>query len=158
MSDAYLDIETSFERRITVVGLYRKDRGLKQLVGNRITPEAITDFLDGTTCLLTYNGHRFDLPVIKDALGLDLRALFPCRDLMQDCWRRNLFGGFKAVEKKLGIARKTEGVDGMMAMRLWAKYVDADDGESLDLLLLYNREDVENLAALQKILDDLPAG
>ena len=152
-SRAYLDIETSFDGRITVVGIHRGDRGLLQLVGRNISSEAILEFLDGATELLTYNGHRFDLPVIKHAIDLDLRALFPCRDLMYDCWRRKLFGGLKGVERELGIGRETEGVDGIMAMKLWEKYVDLDDEDALKLLLHYNREDVENLAVLRERLD-----
>jgi len=72
---------------------------------------------------------------------------------MHDCWRRKLFGGFKGVEKQLGISRTTEGVDGLAAMKLWDTYVELDDTEALNLLLLYNREDVENLAVLRQRLD-----
>jgi uncharacterized protein YprB with RNaseH-like and TPR domain len=46
----------------------------------------------------------------------------------------------------------------MMAMRLWAKYTEADDREALDLLLRYNREDVANLAVVRGILDSYPFG
>jgi len=154
-SMAYLDIETSYQQRITIVGIYREDKGTLQLVGRDVTSEAILAFLEGASLLLTYNGHRFDLPVIKDALGLDLRTLFPCRDLMHDCWRRKLKGGLKKVEKQLGIGRATEGVDGRMAMQLWAKYIEDDDEDALKLLLHYNREDIENLAVLRRILENL---
>ncbi len=153
MVRAYLDIETAFDERLTIVGIYREDRGLLQLVGRQITTEAILEFLSGVTQLHTYNGHRFDLPVIKQILGLDLRACFPCRDLMHDCWRLKLFGGFKEVEKQLGIGRTTEGMDGLAAMELWKQYLERDDDEALKLLLLYNREDVENLAVLRERLD-----
>jgi len=155
MDRAYLDIETAFDGRITVVGIYRPDRGTVQLVGRDATPKAIMAFLDGASCLLTYNGHRFDLPRIKDELGLDLRALFPCRDLMFDCWRLGLKGGFKKVEERLGVARETRGVDGIMAMRLWEKYVDLDDTEALALLLAYNREDCENMPRVLERLEML---
>jgi uncharacterized protein YprB with RNaseH-like and TPR domain len=154
MDRAYLDIETAFDGRITVVGIHRPDRGTIQLVGRDATPAAIMAFLDGSSCLLTYNGHRFDLPRIKDELSLDLRALFPCRDLMFDCWRLGLKGGFKKVEERLGVGRGTAGVDGMMAMRLWEKYVDLDDAEALALLLAYNRDDCENMP---KVLERLEA-
>jgi uncharacterized protein YprB with RNaseH-like and TPR domain len=156
--NAYLDIETAFDGRITIIGILRDGRELVQLVGKDATPEAVLAYLEGCSCLHTYNGHRFDLPVIKSRIGLDLRARFNCRDLMLDCWRHGLYGGFKGVEKKLGIARSTTGVDGMMAMQLWAKYTDSFDRESLDLLLRYNREDVENLAVLREILDRFPYG
>ncbi len=154
MADAYLDIETAYDGSLTVVGIYREDSGLLQLVGRQITSGAILGFLAGAKTLYTYNGHRFDLPRIKDELGLDLRAVMDSRDLMHDCWRRNLRGGLKKVEMRLGISRRTEGVDGMDAMRLWSMYLDLDDAAALKLLLDYNREDVENLAELRRRLSD----
>lgn len=152
---SYLDIETAWDGRITIIGMLREDRGLRQLVGRDVTADAVTDFLDGSGPLHTYNGHSFDLPRIKGALRLDLRRRYACRDLMRDCWRLKLFGGFKKVEERLGIARETAGVDGIAAMRLWDRYVEADDRDALDLLLRYNREDVENLAVLREKLEAL---
>ncbi|MEK7764915.1 MAG: ribonuclease H-like domain-containing protein [bacterium] len=154
---AFLDIETAFDGRLTIVGILRADRGLLQLVGRDITPERVLEFLDGTALLHTYNGHSFDLPRIRAALGVDLRRRFACRDLMRDCWRLNLYGGLKKVERTLGIARATEGVDGMEAMRLWDRYVAADDTDALARLLHYNREDVENLVVLREKLEALSA-
>ena len=163
MALAYLDIETSFDQRITIVGVWRDGsgqqtiggpgEGLIQLVGPAVTAEAVLGALDDVEVLHTYNGHRFDLPVIKEQLGLDLRRRFRCRDLMHDCWKRKLFGGFKGVERQLGISRTTEGVDGWQAMQLWAKYLEQDDADALNLLLAYNREDCENLAKVREILD-----
>jgi hypothetical protein len=152
---AYLDIETAYDGRITLVGIYRADKGTVQFVGGKATPEAIAGFLEGTECLVTYNGHRFDLPRIRAELGLDLRAMFPCRDLMYDCWSLGLKGGFKKVEERLGVARDTRGVDGLMAMALWEKYVDLDDTDALALLLAYNREDVENMPRVLEKLEAL---
>ena len=150
---AYLDIETAYDQSLTVVGIMREDAGMFQLHGRNITAAAITGFLDGIGVLHTYNGHSFDLPRIKNELGLDLRKRHACRDLMRDCWRKKLMGGFKAVERQLGIARATDGVDGMMAMALWERWLEADDAEALKLLLHYNREDVENLALVRAKLD-----
>ena len=155
---AYLDIETSFDGSITMVGMLRPDRGLCQLVGRQVTPDAIMEFLDGVDILHTYNGNGFDLRVIKGNLGLDLRASFRSEDLMHSCHRMGLYGGLKKVEIKLSIPRKSAGLDGMDAMRLWEKYVDVDDTEALDTLLLYNREDVENLVTLRERLASLTPG
>lgn len=163
MAMAYLDIETSFDQRITIVGIWRDGsgqqtlagpgEGMIQLVGPRVTADAIVAALTDVDVLHTYNGHRFDLPVIKGELGLDLRRRFACRDLMHDCWRHKLKGGFKGVERQLGITRETAGVDGWQAMQLWAKYLEHDDQDALDLLLAYNREDCVNLAKVREILD-----
>jgi len=75
------------------------------------------------------------------------------KDLMYECWRRNLYGGLKKVERKLGIARETQGIDGRMAVRLWYDYENNGNTGSLALLLNYNKEDVLNLAVLRKKLN-----
>lgn len=146
---AYLDIETSFDGAITVVGLYAPARGLIQLIGTQISDVAVWQALEGVETICTYNGSRFDLPVIRRRLGLDLCAAFQSLDLMYTCWRHGLFGGLKRVEEQLGISRRVKGIDGMEAMRLWSRYEADDDEEALRVLLSYNREDVMNLPVLE---------
>lgn len=146
---AYLDIETSFGGAITVVGLHTDDRGMIQLIGGKISDLALWQALEGVRTICTYNGNRFDLPVIRRQLGIDLAKEFRSRDLMYDCWRNGLYGGLKRVEGQLGIARRSQGIDGFDAMRLWSRYEDGGDEEALDTLLLYNREDVLNLPVLE---------
>ncbi len=155
MVKAYLDIETSFLGEITVIGLYAEDRGLVQLVGGSITEVALWKALEGIRVICTYNGSRFDLPVIHRHLHLDLRSSFTSHDLMYDCWRRNLYGGLKRVEEQLDIPRQTRGVDGIEAMRLWHRYETARDSGALMTLLEYNREDVLNLETLDLILQGM---
>ena len=152
---AYLDIETSFEGAITVVGLYATDRGLIQLVDPQISDVTVWQALEGVETICTYNGSRFDLPVIRRRLGLDLRAAFQSNDLMYTCWRHGLFGGLKRVEEQLGIPRRSKGIDGMEAMRLWSRYENDTDEEALRALLTYNREDVLNLPVLEGRLMEL---
>jgi uncharacterized protein YprB with RNaseH-like and TPR domain len=48
----------------------------------------------------------------------------------------------------------TAGVDGLVAMRLWASRTRGQDRQALDLLLLYNREDVELLAEVERCLQN----
>lgn len=154
----YLDIETSFEGRITVIGLFRPGLGTVQLVGEDITPGRLLDLLAGVDTLKTYNGDRFDLPVIRQRLGVDLKTLFVHEDIMYRCWRHKLKGGLKAVERQLGLVRETEGVDGMQAMHLWARWRQEGDTAALNQLLRYNQEDVELLAQVEKRLLDREAG
>ncbi len=149
---AYLDIETSFLGEITVIGLYAEDRGFVQLVGGGVSDLALWNVLEGIQVICTYNGSRFDLPVIHRRLQLDLRSAFTTHDLMYDCWRRKLYGGLKRVEEQLDIPRRTRGVDGVEAMRLWHRYETAHDSAALMTLLEYNREDVLNLETLDRIL------
>jgi uncharacterized protein YprB with RNaseH-like and TPR domain len=74
---------------------------------------------------------------------------------MYDCWRHGLFGGLKRVEEQLGIARRSKGIDGWDAMRLWSRYEDGGDREALEILLAYNRDDVLNLPVLESRLSKL---
>jgi len=149
---AFLDIETSYEGQITIIGFYRPGRGTVQLVGEEVTPVNLLDALGDVETIKTYNGDRFDLPVIKQRLGLDLKALFPHYDIMYQCWRHALKGGLKAVERQLGLNRVSEGIDGMMAMQLWAHWRQNGNAEALKRLLRYNQEDVELLAEVERLL------
>jgi len=152
---AYLDIETSFDGMITIVGLHAEDRGMIQLIGGKISDLALWRVLEGVKTICTYNGSRFDLPVIRRRLGLDLLKEFRSHDLMYDCWRLGLFGGLKRVEEQLGISRRSKGIDGFEAMRLWSRFEDGGDEEALETLLTYNRDDVLNLPVLEARLLEL---
>lgn len=139
---------------MTVVGLLAPT-GFHQWVGRAITPEAILKALTGVRWLVTFNGDRFDLPVLRRAMGMDLRDYVSSRDLLYDCWRLGLYGGLKAVEVQLGIPRTLDGMDGYEAMRLWERYVAWDDAQALQLLCQYNREDVMNLPRVEQRLRQL---
>ncbi|HUW22680.1 MAG TPA: ribonuclease H-like domain-containing protein [bacterium] len=149
---AFLDIETSFEGEITVLGIYRGDGTLIQLVGKEITKPNLLKSLVGTTAIYTYNGSRFDLPVIKEKLSVDLDDFFATYDLMYDCWERNLYGGLKKVEQILGIKRRLKEVDGWVAMELWYQYEKENNKKALQVLLEYNKEDIVNLPILMEKL------
>jgi uncharacterized protein YprB with RNaseH-like and TPR domain len=157
--EAYLDIETTglsfWDSEITVVGLHLckgEDTRFIQLVGKDVTSESILEALEGVDVLYTYNGSRFDLPFIYCRLGVNLAKLHKHCDLMYDCWRCNLYGGFKSVERQLGIERKLVEVNGYEAVRLWWRYVEYFDLNALNTLLEYNREDVLNLKLLKERL------
>jgi len=159
VKEAYLDIETTglspANCEITVIGIHICDgdeTNFVQLVGRDITADNTLEALNGVGVIHTYNGHRFDLPFIHRKLGINLEELFSHRDLMYDCWKNNLRGGFKAVECQLGIDRNLKGINGYDAVRLWWRYVDAFDLEALNTLLQYNKEDVLNLRALKEKL------
>jgi len=158
--DAYLDIETTGlscqYADITVIGIYLvngSDSRLVQLVGREITVDSVLKAVDGVNTIYTYNGSRFDLPFISGSLGIDLESIANHRDLMYDCWRCNLFGGFKAVEQQLGIARRLKGITGLDAVLLWQRYQYYNDQKALAALLEYNREDVMNLRVLRERLE-----
>ncbi len=147
MTCAFIDIETSWERAITIIGVYRSGEGTTQLIAPEIDRDALLETLRDVERIYTYNGTGFDLPVIERWLGINLTGIAPHRDLMYDCRKRKLKGGLKGAERTLGIHRDTEGVTGFHAMQLWAAH-QRGDSEALELLLRYNREDCENLEIL----------
>ena len=153
---AYLDIETTGLSRhyadITVIGIaLEKSRkcSLVQLIEDDLYVQKLLESLEGVDEIYTYNGSRFDLPFIKVRLGVDLNRCFKHTDLMYDCWKQNLKGGLKVVEKLLNIKRKLTDVDGYMAVQLWFDYMNNNDKNALRILLDYNREDVVNLRILR---------
>ena len=146
---AYLDIETSYEGDITIVGIFRPPENLVQIVHPEVNRRSLLDALYGADEIVTYWGHRFDLPVIRQRLRVNLRRRFASRDLADDCHRYGLYGGLKAVEQALGIGRETSGLSGVDAMNLWARWL-AGDRAALRVLLKYNEEDVVNLYILEK--------
>jgi uncharacterized protein len=155
----YLDIETTGlsagYNDLTVIGLLL-DNGSEsrfiQLVGSEISKPALRDSIREVDVLYTYNGSRFDLPFIESKLALNLTKYCEHKDLMYDCWQRNIYGGLKWVEQELGIKRKLTGVDGYMAVELWYRYERDGDEQALKTLLDYNREDVLNLKVLREKL------
>jgi uncharacterized protein YprB with RNaseH-like and TPR domain len=162
--EAYLDIETTGlypdYHEITVVGIYLTD-GVKeqvlQLIGEKISGDAILEALHGASALYTYNGSRFDLPFIFARHGVNLVSCFKHYDLMYSCWKNRLFGGLKKVETCLGINRRLKDVNGYEAVRLWWRYINDYDQEALQKLLEYNKEDVVNLKVLKdRLLEPLP--
>jgi len=160
----YLDIETtglsSRTAELTVVGLYvehdRNRQSLFQPFGDQISPRGLRRALSKLDIVYTYNGSRFDLPFIEAKLGIAVEKRCRHEDLMYSCWRHGLRGGFKAVERSLGIERETSEIDGWMAIQLWRNFRLYDDRESLLRLLAYNREDVVNLSKLRRKLSVVP--
>ncbi|MEF3273761.1 MAG: ribonuclease H-like domain-containing protein [Chloroflexus sp.] len=150
---AYLDIETTYNGAISVLGIYRHDFGSIQLVNGGICDITLYDALTDVTTIVTFNGSSFDLPVIKRQLRVDLRAQFAHRDLLHECRRRGLRGGLKAVEERLGIVRASTGLSGHDAPRLWSYYEQYGNQAALQRLLDYNRDDVVNLVRLEACLD-----
>jgi uncharacterized protein len=147
----YLDIETSFQGEVTVVGLQRADRGLFQIVGSANTTEALDDVLSGLDTLCTFNGESFDLPVLRRAFGINLAERFRSLDLSIECRRVGIRGGLKRIEMGLQIPRRLRGVNGYDAMVLWDRWTNGDR-DALETLLRYNADDVMNLATLERRL------
>jgi len=150
-TEVYLDIETNWERELTVVGFRSSATGLVQLVGSEITSRRLRKELPRGGRLFTYNGHCFDLSCIHGQLGLDLRSQFESFDLRWICQRIGLMGGQKRIERRIGHKRKYAEMDGLDAIRLWNEH-ERGDQEALALLLRYNAEDLTGLARIKRHL------
>ena len=156
---AYLDIETTgfsrYDCDLTIIGI-ALENGRKcqvvQLLEFSLSKNRLLKALKGVNEIYTYNGSRFDLPFIEAKLGVNLKECFKHTDLMYDCWRQNLKGGLKVVERLLGINRKLKEVDGYIAVLLWYDYVNDNNQKALQALLTYNEEDVVNLRVLRRKL------
>ncbi len=155
---AYLDIETTglspHNSDLTVIGLHLDDGNNEviQFVGDEICSLKLTKIIKKVDILYTYNGAQFDLPFIRRKLKLDLTEHCQHNDLKYTCWQRNLYGGMKEVERKLGIKRRIADIDGWMAVQLWHDYEFNGCTTSLKKLLAYNKEDVLNLKKIRRRL------
>ncbi len=144
----FLDVETDGTDKITVIGIDEKNQFRAFVRGIDDFDEA-RQWLERAGMVVTYNGKRFDIPVLKSnfpdwqipPLHIDLCPLLR---------RLGYKGGLKGVEAQLGIERspQTQGLNGWDAVRLWWMWRDYGDENSLELLLQYNREDVVNLKPL----------
>jgi len=182
MKVAYLDIETDYvgvctdqqlfsdfkNHSITVLGARVMDGQedlFFQLIGSQITKQELLQILSGVLKIVTYNGRSkpdllknrigFDFPVIAAQLGVVLDEEFEHMDLVPECWRRNLYGGQKKVEQKLGLQRTLPGKDGAWAGLAWRKYQETREEIHLNELLTYNREDVFMLREIELRLQKL---
>jgi uncharacterized protein YprB with RNaseH-like and TPR domain len=157
---AYLDIETTglspLTSELTVIGLHIEDgadNGVIQIVGEEISASRLKEAVKEIKTLYTYNGSRFDLPFMREKLGIDIPGCCNHKDLMYACWEQNLYGGLKAVERQLGIERKFPDIDGWVAVQLWFDFKQNGNQGSLKRLLQYNEEDVLNLRVLRDKLE-----
>ncbi|MCA8939682.1 MAG: ribonuclease H-like domain-containing protein [Planctomycetes bacterium] len=151
--DVFLDIETSWDKRITVIGFASEQTGVVQLYGSSVSARNLIEALPDSGRIFTFNGHSFDLPIIKSQLGVNLRERFESHDLMHVGRRFGLRGGQKKIEVQLGISRVTEGISGIDAMNLWRNFWEWKDERALELLLRYNAEDVRGMIRLLEHLE-----
>lgn len=146
----FLDIETNGGFRadsITVIGVYDNNESRIYIKGRDLDDFAAD--ASGYALFVTFFGTGFDLPFLRrrfpqvpfDQLHIDLCPLLR---------RLGFKGGLKAVETTLGIRRgpNVEGMSGLDAVRLWRQWRRSEDQNALDLLLAYNRADIENLSLL----------
>jgi uncharacterized protein YprB with RNaseH-like and TPR domain len=152
--EIYLDIETDWDRGITVLGFRSSETGLVQLVGREITRSRLRRELPPKGRLYTFNGHCFDLACIRAQLRLDLSRTFDSCDLLRVCREtklRRLRGGQKRIEQRIGFTRTVALANWWEPMNLWRDH-RAGDPAALQVLLRYNADDINGLIAIKRHL------
>lgn len=143
----FLDIETDERGRITCISTLMNCQ-VATFVRNRDL-DYFLDVWQDAELLVSFNGKRFDVPIIQRTFGL---TRIPAQiDLMDEARYYGLTGGLKKIEKVIGFVRKDSiGVDGVDAIELWHRFEHSGDEDALERLKRYNQEDVESLVALYK--------
>lgn len=146
---AYLDIETDSFGRITVVGLYGRERMTSFVRGESLDACRLAETLRQYDLLVTFSGTTFDLPMLLRQYP-DLPLDHAHMDLCLLGRRLGYRGGLKAIERQVGIRRPIDiqGMNGDDAVRCWNRWRHSRDEEARRVLLRYNEADCANLASL----------
>lgn len=149
---AYLDIETTglsgYCDCITTIAIYDGKNIYTFVQGKNL--DEFADFISDYKLIVTFNGKTFDIPFIRQQLGIAMdQAHIDLRHVLGSVGMK---GGLKKCEKQLGIDRKElTDVDGYFAVLLWQNYIRTGREEYLETLLAYNAADVVNLATIMPI-------
>jgi len=153
----FLDIETTeYRSDITVVGISDGEFYTALVKDRNLHAQALRKSLEGATCIITFNGASFDLPILERAFPGAIPSV-PHFDLRHICTQAGLHGGLKRIEQHLGISRPIciRDMDGTDAIMLWYRYRFGDE-KALQELIDYNAADVLHLAPLaQQVIDQL---
>lgn len=179
-NDLFLDIETtglsSKRNPIYLIGLGKYKAVSSSVSVSQFFAESreeeksiLSAFLDeikNASALVTFNGNRFDLPYLRDRLlhyemepGL-LEAI-PKKDLYLDFRPARKYYNLpslrqKAIEEFLGIRREDEKNGGEL-IPVYHAYERTRDPKLGHLLLLHNKNDVEDMIPLFQMYDYLPS-
>ena len=137
----FLDIETDSYGKITVVGISNYYNTNTFVQGFNLEKNLLEKELEKYKLLVTFNGGAFDLPKLKKQLQLEVKM--PHIDLKPLCVKLDLKGGLKEVERILNLKRPAHLYGN--PVDLWKAFHASGDREYLQLLVDYNKEDIENL-------------
>lgn len=146
----YLDIETTFDGQVTVIGCYDERHGPRLYVRGHNLGDFVRE--RAPAAYVTFNGASFDLPVLERTFpGWTPEA--PHLDLRQVAWCLKEGGGLKAIEARWGLERPIhlQGLGGAEAPMLWRAFSRTGDEASLRRLLEYNLYDVVQLRMVARI-------
>ncbi len=142
----FLDIETEGLNKdhytITLIGIYKNEKYYAFI--KDLNLEKSLAFLENTPIWITFGGANFDIPFIKRYFPFLTNPKVHI-DLFYFTKILGLKGGLKQIEKALNLKRRTEGMNGYDAVKLWQKWEKQRDRSALRKLILYNKEDVVNL-------------
>jgi len=141
----YLDLEVDSSGKVILVGISDYYTSNFFVKGVNLSKEMIEKELLKFKVLITFNGGAFDLPKLRKT-GVDVKI--PHIDLKPLCVNLGLVGGLKEVEKMLGLRRPTHLKGNPVS--LWKSFHASGDREYLELLIEYNREDIENLKGVME--------
>jgi len=146
----FVDIETtglSVKDEITVIGARWRGGILHFIRGQNL--EDFLRIAGEAALVVSFNGIRFDWPLIERAFGCRLPV--PHIDLMHEAKAHGYAGGLKRIEQRTGIVRAPEEEgDGLQAVLFWRNYIQTGNQEALRQLLSYNACDVQSLYVLSR--------
>ena len=150
----FLDVEIDSSGKIVVVGISNYFNTNFFVRGVNLEKIFLEKELQKYKLLVTFNGASFDLPRLQKQFGISLSI--PHIDLKPLCAKLGWKGGLKEVEKQLHLKRPAHLYGN--PVDLWRAFRASGDREYLELLLEYNREDVENLrGVMEKVYHTLSA-
>lgn len=142
----FLDIETDMWGKVTVVGISNYYDSKAFVRHFNLDAKAIAREIQKYKVLITFNGSSFDLPKLRKQLGIIISV--PHIDLKPLCVNLGLKGGLKEVERRLNLKRPEHLL--LDPVACWENFQATNDGEQLQLLVDYNKEDIENLKGVME--------
>ncbi|MBU0470701.1 MAG: ribonuclease H-like domain-containing protein [Nanoarchaeota archaeon] len=150
----FLDVEVDSFGKVILVGISDYYNSNFFVKGINLNQQRLEKELSKYKLVITFNGSSFDLPKLKKQFHLEVTS--PHLDLKPLCVNLGLKGGLKEVEKILNLKRPANLTGN--PVELWKTFHASGDREWLELLIEYNKEDIENLKGVtdfvyRKLLD-----
>lgn len=142
----FLDIEIDSKGRVIVIGVSNYYHTNQFVRGINLHEQLLQAELKKYKLLITFNGSSFDMPKLKKQLHVDMNMLHI--DLKPLCVQQGWKGGLKEVERLLHLQRPAHLYGN--PVEAWKAFHASGDREYLELLLEYNREDIENLKMIME--------
>jgi uncharacterized protein YprB with RNaseH-like and TPR domain len=147
---SFFDIETmglEYDAPITVIVCWHQGR-LHTFVEHENLDEFLV-LLDEVSLLASFNGNAFDVPRVAQTFHI---PKLPCPhvDFRWICYHRGFRGSLKEITQRMAIDRPPDlrHADGALAVDLWNRWIQYQDGTARERLLRYCAADVLMLYAL----------